>query len=791
MQSRTPATGGSHPPRNRPVVRRKPAPKGDGTDGGISAHAAAANHADKHAAVSLAVLLDKLSSYLPESDLQLIRNAYRFADAAHLGQYRASGEPYISHPVAVAEICAEWKLDTQALMAALLHDTAEDKGITQAELMEHFGPTVAILVDGLTKLDKIQFSSREENQAESFRKMLLAMARDIRVILIKLADRLHNMRTLGAMAADKRRRIATETMDIYAPIAYRLGLNQVYRELQDLGFQHGHPMRHAVLSQALKVARGNRRDLVDKILAATTNSFAEAGIPAQLYGREKTLYSIYSKMQRKHRSFAHVQDIFGFRVIVPEVLDCYRALGVLHAQYKPMPGKFEDFIAIPKLNGYQSLHTTLIGPTGAPVEFQIRTEAMHRVAESGVAAHWLYKTSNGAEAIAQVSTAAWLQSLLDIQNENRDAAEFIETVKVDLAPDAVYVFTPKSRILALPRGATPVDFSYAIHTALGNQTVAAKVNGELVPLRTELHSGDVVEIVTAPHSRPNPNWLSFVRTGRARSKIRHELKVSQQAESQELGKRLLSRALSQEGLQLESLGPAEWSRLLHWSGSKSQEELFADIGLGKRVAEIVAKRALLLHGNGQAKLPRQTEENDTAVAQDLSSSGAPAAVAGAQGAAELPTRGALILEGTEGASVHYADCCRPIPGDAVLGYLGKGEGLTVHLQDCLQARRLFQKHPQSWIDLIWSASVTGLYQVGLSVFVSNGKGVLAKLASAISEHDADIIHVTMDDDSGQPTIELRFILAVRDRKHLADILRAVRSHKFVTRAARIKPRHST
>ncbi len=760
MQSRPLPAGSAPAPRKRPAVHRRPEQR-------AASATAAPTPPERAAAVSLAGLLERLSGYLPEPDLQQIRAAYRFADAAHLGQYRASGEPYISHPVAVAEICAEWKLDTQALMAALLHDTAEDKGITQAELVEHFGSTVAILVDGLTKLDKIQFSNREENQAESFRKMLLAMARDIRVILVKLADRLHNMRTLGAMSPEKRRRIADETMDIYAPIAYRLGLNQVYRELQDLGFQHTHPMRYAVLSQAVRVARGNRRDLVDRILAASTKSLADAGIQAQLHGREKTLYSIYRKMQRKHRSFAHVQDVFGFRVIVPEVLDCYRALGVLHAQYKPMPGKFEDFIAIPKLNGYQSLHTTLIGPTGVPVEFQIRTEAMHRVAESGVAAHWLYKAGENADAMAQVTTAAWLQSLLDIQNENRDAAEFIETVKVDLAPDAVYVFTPKSRILALPRGATPVDFAYAVHTDLGNQTVAAKVNGELVPLRTELRSGDVVDIVTAPHSRPNPNWLSFVRTGRARSKIRHELKVSQQAESQALGKRLLARALQQLDMRLDELDAAQWSGLLHWSGNKTQEELFGDIGLGKRVAEIVAKRVQM-----------QRMASDQRALDEQSGAGVEAS----------PAAGALQLDGSEGASVHYADCCHPIPGDAVLGYLGKGEGLTVHQQDCPQARRLFVKHPRSWIDLSWSPQVSGLFSVGLSVVVSNGKGVLAKLASAISEHDADIIHVRMDDDTGQPTIELRFVLAVRDRKHLADVLRAVRAHKFVSRASRIKPR---
>ena len=441
--------------------------------------------------------------------------------------------------------------------------------------------------------------------------------------------------------------------------------------------------------------------------------------------------------------------------------------------------QIRGIIAIPKLNGYQSLHTTLIGPTGAPVEFQIRTEAMHRVAESGVAAHWLYKSGNGAEDIARVTTAAWLQSLLDIQNENRDAAEFIEAVKVDLAPEAVYVFTPKSRILALPRGATPVDFAYAVHTALGNQTVAAKVNGELVPLRTELHSGDVVDIVTAPHSRPNPNWLTFVRTGRARSKIRHELKASQQAESQDLGRRLFIRALAQLGRRLDELGSADWTRLLQWSGNKSQEEMFADIGLGKRVADILATRLQI------ESAPDETRPADAqGIAPTPRATPTPAVPA-----VDAPTpRASLQLDGTEGTSVHYADCCRPIPGDAILGYLGKGEGLTVHLQDCPQARRLFQKHPRSWIDLSWAPSVTGLYQVRLSTIVKNGRGVLACVAASISERDADIRHVTMDDDAGQPTIELHFLLAVRDRKHLADVLRAVRTHKFVIRAGRSKPR---
>jgi len=757
-------------PRARPraPAGAKPASGNSSADPEPATNTADTDTAAQQGTVSLAGLLAKLQTYLPESDLQKIREAYRFADAAHLGQYRASGEPYISHPVAVAELCADWKLDAQAIMAALLHDTAEDKGITQAELVEHFGPTVAELVDGLTKLDKLQFSSREENQSESFRKMLLAMARDIRVILIKLADRLHNMRTLGAMAPSKRLRIARETMEIYAPIAHRLGLNQVYRELQDLGFAHSHPHRYAVLARAVQAARGNRHGLVEKILAAAQNALDQAQVPAQLSGREKTLYSIYRKMRAKHMSFAHIQDIFGFRVLVPEVLDCYRALGVLHALYKPMPGKFEDYIAIPKANGYQSLHTTLIGPNGNPIEFQIRTEAMHRIAESGVAAHWLYKTGDTAP---QLQTSAWLQSLLDIQTETRDWADFLENVKIDLAPDAVYVFTPKSRILALPRGATPVDFAYAIHTSLGDQTVAAKVNNVLVPLRTELRSGDVVEIITAPTSRPNPNWLSFVRTGRARSKIRHALRTTQQAESIELGRRLLQAALRHERIDLSNLDPAVWDKLLRWAGLKTREELFADIGLGKRVAEILAKRVVALVSPQDAlsaplldTIERLASRNDTG------------------------TPSGLQLDGSEGTSVRYANCCRPIPGDSVIGYLGKGEGLFVHQQDCEVARRLYQKDPERWIDLSWAAECTRAFETGLSVIVENSRGVLARVAAAISEHDSDIAHITMDEDMQQATTELRFVVRVRDRKHLADVLRALRRLKFVVRASRMKNR---
>ena len=503
---------------------------------------AVANAPDSRVA-SIAQLSAKLGEYLTPDELKQVKQAYRFSDEKHLGQMRVSGEPYISHPIAVAEICADWKLDAQAIMAALLHDVMEDQDVHKDELIEHFGAQVATLVDGLSKLDKLEFQSQIEVQAENFRKMLLAMARDVRVILVKLADRLHNMRTLGAMAAEKRRRIARETMEVYVPIAHRLGLNNIYRELQDLAFSHLYPLRYKTLSKAVKAARGNRREVVSKILDAVNSTLAAAAIPSQVYGREKTLYGIYRKMRNKHLSFSQVLDVYGFRVVVDSFANCYVALGTLHAMYKPMPGKFKDYIAIPKLNGYQSLHTTLIGPYGTPVEFQIRTQEMHRVAESGVAAHWLYKNEDGGLTDLQQRTHAWLQSLLDIQKQTGDSAEFLEHVKVDLFPDSVYVFTPKSEIIALPRGATALDFAYNIHTDVGDQTIAAKINHEQSALRTELRNGDIVEIITSPSSRPTPTWLSFVRTGKARSAIRHHLRTVNLSESLDLGKRLLTQAL--------------------------------------------------------------------------------------------------------------------------------------------------------------------------------------------------------------------------------------------------------
>jgi guanosine-3',5'-bis(diphosphate) 3'-pyrophosphohydrolase len=722
------------------------------------------------AAASFAALEIRLD-YLSAAEVESVRRAYRMADEAHLGQMRKNGEPYITHPIAVAALCTEWKLDAQALMAALLHDTLEDCGITKPELIERFGVQVAELVDGLTKLDRLEFNTREENQAESFRKMLLAMARDVRVILIKLADRTHNMRTLSDMPRSKWTRISSETLEIYAPIAHRLGLNQIYRELQELSFRHLMPWRHAVLSKAVSRARSRRRDLIQKVQAEVEAAFAQAGLQVRISGREKTLYSIYRKMDSKHLSFAQVTDIYGFRLILPQLIDCYTALGLLHQMYKPVPGKFKDHIAIPKVNGYQSLHTTLVGPAGVNIEFQMRTETMHLVAEAGVAAHWLYKAHASTSAQAERLGAQWLQSLLDIQNETRDAAEFWDHVKVDLFPDAVYVFTPKSQIMALPRGATVVDFAYAIHSSVGDHAVAARINGDQVPLRTELHNGDVVEVITAPVSSPNPAWLGFVRTGRARSKIRHHLKTMAQSESTQLGEKLLGQALRAEGIErlpgdapeLQSL----WDKLLRFTGNKSRSDLLMDIGLGKRIASIVAKRLVALLGDIGQKPDALllTRERFTSH--------------------ETISQGAITLDGSENASVVYSRCCRPIPGDDIVGYLGRGEGLAVHTSECASARKLQQKDSERFIGVEWSDEPVRSFETGIEVVVVNGKGVLARVASAIATGEADIVRLDMGQELNQDAVDLRFILAVHNAQHLQSVLRQLRRTPSVIRAERL------
>ena len=725
------------------------------------------------AAASFAALTAKLN-YLGVADVESVRQAYRFADEAHLGQLRNSGEPYITHPIAVALQCAHWKLDAQALMAALLHDAIEDCGVTKPELIERFGAPVADLVDGLTKLEKLEFNTREENQAESFRKMLLAMARDVRVILIKLADRTHNMRTLGDAPRSKWTRISRETLDIYAPIAHRLGLNATYRELQDLSFQHLHPWRYVTLTKAIQRARGRRRDVIKRVQSEVEGSFATSNVPVHIYGREKTLYSIYRKMDEKHLSFAQVTDLYGFRIIVRDLTACYTAMGVLHQLYKPLPGKFKDYIAIPKINGYQSLHTTLVGPFGTSIEFQMRTEAMHVVAESGVAAHWLYKaTEPGSDASERLGTK-WLQSLLDIQQETGDAAEFWDHVKIDLFPDAVYVFTPKSQIMAMPRGATIVDFAYAIHSDVGHRAVAAKVNGEQVPLRSELHNGDLIEIITASVSSPNPGWLGFVRTGKARSKIRHHLKTVALVESQELGEKMLAQALRAEGIERERLpedddaNRATWEKILRFTGNRSRADLMTDIGLGKRIATMVAKRIVTLLAETGEKPDALLMSRERYVAHDSVS------------------QGGLVLDGGEGASVQFASCCRPIPGDAIVGYLGRGEGLVVHTDDCALAKRLQHRDNERFIAVDWSDEPVRAFETNLLVTVSNGKGVLARVAAALANAEADITHVDMAHEPSHDATDLRFGIAVRDRVHLASAMRSVKRVSSVLRVQRAK-----
>src|SRR4051812_29684734 len=688
-------------------------------------------------------------SYLKPKDVARLEDAYRFSEAAHAGQTRQSGEPYISHPLAVAEILADWHLDGQTLIAALLHDVTEDTAVTKDEISDTFGKPVADLVDGVSKLDRIEFQSAEQVQAENFRKMLLAMARDVRVILIKLADRLHNMRTLGAVPPAKRRRIARETMEIYAPIANRLGLNALYHELQELAFSHLFPLRFQVLAKATKAARGNRREMIGKSLDAVKKKLADGAIQAVIFGREKHVFSTYRKMIEKHLSFSEVHDIFGLRVIVKDVPGCYLALGALHALYKPIPGKFKDYIAIAKANGYQSIHTDLIGPHGVPVEVQIRTDQMHRLAESGVASHWMYKDDADKLSELQKQTHRWLQSLLEIQHQSGDPQEFLEHVKVDLFPDEVYVFTPKGKILSLPRGATTVDFAYAVHTDIGNRCVAAKVNSELVPLRQELRNGDRVEVITASHAKPNPGWLQYVRTGKARSNIRHFLKTMQYEESAGLGERLLDQALRAVRGVLADVDDASWERVVREGGARSKEELLADIGLGKRLPAVVARRLL--------KRYEPREEGKASV----------------------------TIRGTEGMAVQLASCCRPIPGDEIIGSIKKGQGLVVHQSDCASIVRSRKNEPDQWLDVEWDPRTNRLFQSAVHVMVENQRGVLARVASRIAEAASNIDSITTEDDRGLFTT-MHMVLEVANRQHLARVMRALRRLPDVKKLTRAK-----
>jgi len=724
----------------------------------------------KHQVVSIEGLLAKLG-YLKPGEITLIKKAFQFSDAAHLGQYRHSGEPYITHPVAVAELCATWRLDAPSIMAALLHDVIEDTGSSKADLVEKFGNKVAELVEGLTKLDKLEFQSHAEAQAESFRKMFMAMARDVRVILVKLADRTHNMRTLDAVPMEKRRRVAAETIEIYAPIAHRLGLNIIYRDLQDLSFRYAMPMRFRVIEGAVKRARGNRKEMVEKILQATRMAFAKVNLEVDLRGREKTLFSIYSKMRTKHLSFSQVLDVYAFRVTVHSIDECYRALGLLHSLYKPMPGKFKDYIAIPKLNGYQSLHTTLLGPSGVPVEFQIRTTEMHAVAEAGVAAHWAYK--DGSPDMSEVQNRAhqWLQSLIDIQDSSGDSQEFLEHVKIDLFPDAVYVFTPKGQIRALPRGATALDFAYSIHSDLGNTCVAVKINGLQLPLRSELKNGDIVEVINSANSQPNPGWLAFVRTGKARASIRHSLKTKHYAESLQLGERLLASALRQQGVDGALITPEIWEKLMHWTGDKNREEACVNIALGRRSPQELAIRLkILIDDEGGSEQMRLGVADWVAPSQEV----------------HHHQRQAILVDGREGNSISFQTCCHPIPGDSIIGYLGKGEGLQVHTNECPIALRMLSKDSDKWVEVEWGKELNREFEVDLAIDTLQGKGVLARVASSVTAADSNIMNVSMEDRYKEDSVTIRFTIQVYDRLHLSKVMRSLRTNPDVMRVIRTR-----
>ncbi|GAB3787072.1 RelA/SpoT family protein [Dyella agri] len=688
-------------------------------------------------------LKDQLG-YLPAPQLDRVLRAFQVGAQAHEGQTRKSGEPYITHPVAVAGILAELGMDAETIIAAILHDTLEDTALSRSALAGEFGEIVAELVDGVTKLDKMRFGSRQEADAESFRKMLLAMARDLRVILIKLADRLHNMRTLGAKDASSRRRIARETLEIYAPIAQRLGMNKIKAELQDLGFRALHPDRYRVISERIRAALGNRREAMGRIETALSQRLATEHLPARVVGRIKSPWSIYSKMHSEHKSFAQLMDVYGFRVVVESAMNCYMALGVVHGLYKPVDRRFKDFIAIPKANGYQSLHTVLLGPFGAPIEVQIRTAEMDSVAERGVAAHWAYKTDSGPANSAQARAREWLSSLADSQINTASSAEFIENVKIDLFPDEVYLFTPRGDILALPRNATALDFAYAVHTDVGDHAVAARVDKKLLPLRTRLESGQLVEIITAPSAVPNPAWLESVVTGKARTAIRQYLKHLQHEDAVDFGHRMLDRALDARGSSLDAIPTEVLDRFLHEARLKRLEELLAEIALGNRMPDVVARHLLAL---------RDGRSDDAA-----------------PGAS--PVHEKIRITGAERGVLSFANCCHPLPGDAIIGYLSPGKGIVVHREECPNVVEL-RKSPERCVAIEWDHDVQGDYRAELRIEVINRPGVLATIAAAIAAADSNIENVEYAErDLAAAT--LLFAIEVKNRKHLADVIRRVR-----------------
>ena len=702
-----------------------------------------------------------LKAYLTPADIEQVWAAYRYAAFAHAGQVRHSGEPYITHPVAVACILAKLHLDVPTLLAALLHDVVEDTGVATAEISEQFGKQVANLVDGLTKLDKIELQTAAQAQAENFRKMLLAMSQDVRVILVKLADRLHNMQTLEAMKPEKQKRIAHETLDIYAPIANRLGLNPIYQELEDLSFKYLYPNRYKVIAKAIKVARGNRKEVIGKILDSIKSQLSEANVEAKVDGREKHLYSIYRKMMGKTIKLSQVNDIYGFRVLVKDAPTCYLTLGSLHALYKPIPGKFKDYIAISKANGYQSLHTTLFGPFGTPIEVQIRSSEMHHIAEAGVAAHWLYKTTDAHLTKLQQQTHQWLQRLVEIQTESDDSSEFLEHFKVDLFPDEVYVFTPQGKILALPKGATAVDFAYAVHTDVGNSCVAVKINHELAPLRSEMRNGDHIEIITASVAKPNPTWLNYVMTGKARSHIRHYLKSMQVTESAHMGERMLNIALRALHVEPADITDKQWQKVMRDYAAKDKSDILAEIGLGKRISLMVAHQLV-------AGMAADNADNPDAIKIKANK--------------QLDT---ITIRGSEGMAVQFAQCCQPIPGDPILGFINKDKGLVIHTHDCPSVRK-FKLDPDKWLDVDWDTDNKRLFKASLRLVVANERGMLAKIAAGIAEADSNIDNVSVEDADGSKYSNVNFTVQVRNRVHLADLMRNLRKIPDVVRINRLK-----
>ncbi|WP_394235542.1 bifunctional GTP diphosphokinase/guanosine-3',5'-bis pyrophosphate 3'-pyrophosphohydrolase [Pseudomonas anguilliseptica] len=699
---------------------------------------------------SIDALADRLSTYLDGDQVNLVRRAYFYAEQAHDGQRRRSGEAYVTHPLAVASILADMHMDHQSLMAAMLHDVIEDTGIAKEALDAQFGESVAELVDGVSKLTQMNFETKAEAQAENFQKMAMAMARDIRVILVKLADRLHNMRTLEVLSGEKRRRIAKETLEIYAPIANRLGMHSMRIEFEDLGFKAMHPMRSERIRTAVKRARGNRKEIVNKIEESITHCLAREGMEGEVMGREKHLYGIYQKMRGKRRAFNEIMDVYAFRIVVDKVDTCYRVLGAVHNLYKPLPGRFKDYIAIPKANGYQSLHTTLFGMHGVPIEIQIRTREMEELANNGIAAHWLYKSNEEDQPKGSHARARqWVKGVLEMQQRAGNSLEFIESVKIDLFPDEVYVFTPKGRIMELPKGSTAVDFAYAVHTDVGNTCIACRINRRLAPLSQALESGSTVEIVTAPGARPNPAWLSFVVTGKARTHIRHALKLQRRSESISLGERLLNKVLAGFDSRVDKLSPERVKAVLAEYHQDVIEDLLEDIGLGNRMAYVVARRLL-------------SDSNEA-----------------------LPSsEGPLAIRGTEGLVLSYAKCCTPIPGDPIVGHLSAGKGMVVHLDSCKNIGEI-RHNPEKCIQLSWAKDVTGEFNVELRVELEHQRGLIALLAGSVNAADGNIEKISMDERDGRISV-VQLVVSVHDRVHLARVIKKLRALTGVIRITRAR-----